>query len=104
MKTPKVPFTSPVSTLSFDRVDDVSDKVRLAADGKGNYEICVPLEVLGLAPKPGMKIKGDIGILRGNGAETTARTYWSNKAAGIVSDMPSEAALRPELWGTWEFR
>jgi hypothetical protein len=51
-----------------------------------------------------MKIKGDIGILRGEGAVTTARTYWNNKATNIVSDMPSEAALRPELWGTWEFR
>jgi len=102
--TPTVPFTSTVMTVNFDRVDDVSDKVRLAADGKGNYEICVPLEVLGLAPKPGMKIKGDIGILRGEGAVTTARTYWNNKATNIVSDMPSEAALRPELWGTWEFR
>ncbi len=102
-KTDKVPFSSPWRTISFDRVDDVSDKVQLAADGKGNYEISVPLELLGLVPKPGMRIKGDIGILRGNGSETQARTYWSNKATSIVSDVPSEAELTPGLWGTWEF-
>lgn len=102
-KTPKVPFSSPWRTISFDRVDDVSDKVQLASDGKGNYEISVPLEILGLNPKPGMRIKGDIGILRGNGSETLARTYWSNKATAIVSDVPSEAELAPKLWGTWEF-
>jgi len=102
-KTDKVPFSSPWRTINFDRVDDVSDKVQLASDGKGNYEISVPLEVLGLNPKPGMRIKGDIGILRGNGSETLARTYWSNKATSIISDVPSEAALTPGLWGTWEF-
>jgi hypothetical protein len=41
----------------------------------------------------------DIGILRGNGTETTARSYWSNKATGITADVPSEAALTPHLWG-----
>jgi hypothetical protein len=102
-KTPKVPFSSPWQTISFDRVDDVSDKVQLASDGKGNYEISVPLEVLGLNPKPGMRIKGDIGILRGDGLQTLARTYWSNKATSIVSDVPSEAKLEPGLWGIWEF-
>ncbi|HCE42542.1 MAG TPA: hypothetical protein DET40_03220 [Lentisphaeria bacterium] len=102
-KTDKVPFSSPWRTIYFDSVDDVSDKVQLATDGKGSYEISVPLEVLGLMPKPGMRIKGDIGILRGNGSETLARTYWSNKATSIISDVPSEAALTPGLWGIWEF-
>jgi len=102
-KTPKVPFTSPLRTIYFDRVDDVSDKVEFAADATGNYEISIPLDVIGLNPQPGMKIQGDIGILRGNGAVTVARTYWSNKATGIVSDVPSEAELLPSFWGRWEF-
>ena len=50
-----------------------------------------------------MKIRGDIGILRGNGTETTARSYWSNKATAITADVPSEAALTPHLWGTIEW-
>jgi len=102
-QTPPVPFSSPWRTIGFDRVDDVSDQVQLVSDGKGNYEIAVPLKLLGLTPQWGMKIKGDIGLIRGDGTHTLSRTYWSNKATAIVSDVPSEAELTPSLWGTWEF-
>jgi hypothetical protein len=100
----KVPFSSPWRTITFDRVQDVSDQIELAGDHEGHYEISVPLNLLGLRPVAGMKIRGDIGILRGNGTETTARSYWSNKATAITADVPSEAALTPHLWGTiqWE--
>ena len=101
--TLKVPFSSPWRTIEFDRVDDVSKDVQLGSDGRGNYEIAVPLSVLGLSPKTGMRIRGDIGILRGDGQQTVARTYWSNKATSIVSDVPSEAELMPGAWGVWEF-
>lgn len=101
--TPKVPFISPVSTLEFDRVDDVSAAVTLAGNGKGDYEIAVSLETLGLRPAPGMRIRGDIGLIRGDGNVNVARTYWSNKATGIVSDEPSEARLVPALWGVLHF-
>ncbi len=100
----KVPFSSPWRTVAFDRVEDVSDQIELADDGEGHYEVSVPLNLLGLRPQPGMKIRGDIGILRGNGTETTARSYWSNKASGITADVPSEAALTPHLWGTIEWQ
>lgn len=103
-KTPKIPFSSPWRTFEFDRVDDVSDKVQLAGDKDGNYEISVPLEVLGLKPHSGMRISGDIGLLRGDGNQTLARIYWSNKATAIVADVPSEAQLQPSLWGVLEFR
>lgn len=99
----KVPFSSPARTFIFDQVEEVSGNVELAADGKGNYEISIPLDVLGLTPQPGMKIRGDIGILRGDGSQTLSRVYWGNKATGIVSDIPSEAELLPSLWGLWEF-
>jgi len=99
----KVSFAAPWHSISMDRVDDVSDKVEFAEDRNGNYEIAVPLSVLGLDPKLGTRIKGDIGVLRGNGKQTTQRVYWTNKATAIVSDVPSEAELTPKLWGTWEF-
>jgi len=99
----RVPFSSPSRTFVFDKVEDVSARVKLATDGKGNFEVSVPLSVLGLEPKPGAKIRGDIGVLRGNGVQTLSRNYWSNKATGIVSDIPSEAELVPSLWGIWEF-
>ena len=97
-----VPFSSPVSTVSFDEVRDVSAQVQLAGSD-GNYEFSIPLSVLGLNPRVGETLSGDIGILRGDGFETTSRTYWSNKATSIVADLPSEAQLTPQLWGKLEF-
>ena len=99
-----VPFASPVRTIHFDRVEDVSSAVELAASGDGDYEISVPLAVLGLRPVAGMTLRGDIGILRGDNFVTRHRVYWSNKATAITADVPSEAELLPALWGKWEIR
>ncbi len=97
-----IPFSSPWRTITFDRVEDVSARVELVA-ADGNYEIAVPLAALGLAPAAGLSIKADIGVLRGDGMQTTQRVYWSNKGTGITSDVPSEAMLTPNLWGRWVF-
>ena len=103
-KGESVPFSSPWRTITFDSVRDVSDQVELATDRQGFYELSLPLSTLGLEVLPGTRLKGDIGVLRGNGTETTARSYWSNKATGITADVPSEAALHPHLWGTIEWK
>lgn len=108
-----VVFGSPLRTLRFDRVDVVSDDVTLASEIKpdlkkdkngsiksATYEVSVPLSILGFHPKPGSSHRFDIGLLRGDGAQTLQRVYWSNKASGLVSDIPSEAELLPQLWGT----
>lgn len=97
-------FASPLRTLRFDRVEDVTSQVVLATDGKGNYEYSVPLALLGLSAAPGRTRHGDLGLLRGNGFQTLQRVYWHNKATGLVSDIPSEAELTPQLWGTWEIK
>jgi hypothetical protein len=97
-----VPFSSPWRTITIDRVDDVSDQVRLAAVD-GNFELSIPLAVLGLKARAGQTIRGDVGVLRGDGFQTLHRAYWSNKASGLASDVPSEAMLTPQLWGTWQF-
>ncbi len=110
--TQQVSFSSPLRTLKFDRVDDVSAQVVLAnvAQTKpektisGNYEFSIPLAVLGLKPAAFQVIRGDVGILSGNGFQTLQRVYWSNKASGLTSDVPSEAELTPQLWGKWEFK
>lgn len=91
-------FSSPWRTVRIDRVEDVSSQVQLAAD-KGNFEFSIPLAVLGWRPEPGVTLRGDVGILRGNGFQTSQRVYWSNKATGITADVPSEAELTPQLWG-----
>jgi hypothetical protein len=96
-------FSSPWRTLTFDSVQDVSGQVKLVSDYRGGYEISVPLALLGLAPKSGERLGGDIGILRGSGGETIQRVYWSNKSTAIVSDVPSEAGLTPKMWGIFDF-
>ncbi len=97
-----VPFSSPWRTITIDQVVDISNQVQLAG-AAGDYEISIPLTVLGLTAADGVNIKGDIGILRGDGMTTVQRVYWSNKATSITSDVPSEAMLTPLLWGTWRF-
>ncbi|MVT08006.1 NHL repeat-containing protein [Chitinophaga tropicalis] len=98
----KIAFSSPSRTITFDKVDNVTNLVQFAASG-GNYEISVPLNVFGLQVADGLKIKGDIGVLRGPKGETTSRVYWSNKATGLTADVPSEALLYPGLWGIFRF-
>jgi hypothetical protein len=98
--TPKpVPFSSPWRTINLDQVEDVSKEIQLAAGGEGAYEVRVPLKLLGWTPSAGQSYRGDVGLLRGDGRQTTQRVYWSNKATAITSDVPSEAELLPRLWG-----
>ena len=106
-KKNSVLFESPLRSLRFDDVEDVSSSVQVAIGtkpgtnvGTGDFEISIPLRVLGLSPTTGETLRGDIGLLRGDGLRTTQRVYWSNKATGLVSDIPSEASLTPQLWGT----
>ncbi len=98
-----VPFSSPWRTITFDRVDTVSDQVQLAGKD-GNYELSIPLAALELRAAAGTSIQGDLGILRGDGFNTVQRVYWMNKATGITADVPSEAELTPSLWGRWDFK
>jgi hypothetical protein len=108
-------FESPLRSVRFDDVEDVSRYLQLAkapdraptastngASG-GDFEFSIPLEVLGLKVTPGTTLRGDVGLLRGDGLRTTQRIYWSNKATGLVSDVPSEAELTPRLWGSVKF-
>ena len=101
-KREPVSFSSPWRTIHFDSVTDVSERVKLTSQG-GNYLLAVPLELLGLQPGDGLTLRGDIGVLRGNGGETIQRLYWHNKATTLISDVPSEAELAPASWGEWHF-
>ena len=97
----KIPFTSPLRTVTIDEVADVSREVSMISSN-GVYEFSIPLTTLGFQPEPGQVYRGDIGVLRGNGFQTLQRAYWANKASGLVSDVPSEAELTPQLWGRFE--
>jgi len=98
----RVVYESPVGKVIFDQVCDISDQLCFAARD-GNYEISLPLALLGLTVEKRKEVLGDIGLLRGNGQECIQRVYWNNKCAQIVSDLPSEARLEPTHWGIWRF-
>lgn len=97
-----IPFSSPWRTIHIDRVEDVSAQVQLAGSD-GNFEFSIPLATIGLKVQDGATLRGDVGILRGDGAQTLQRVYWSNKATAITADVPSEAELTPQLWGPLKF-
>lgn len=98
----RIPFSSPARTIYFDQVQDVTGDIQFAAAG-GNFEFSIPLATVGLKPAPDLVLRGDLGLLRGDGTATTQRVYWSNKATGITADVPSEAQLTPHLWGHLQF-
>jgi hypothetical protein len=68
-------------------------------------EAVLPLSALGLAPQPGMGIRGDVGFISsdGQGMINTARTYWANPHTNLVNDEPMESWLYPNTWGSLVF-
>lgn len=99
----RVPFSSPARTTWFDRVTRPAG-VELAQSPQGGsvlVEASVPWALLGWTPRAGLKLKADVGCLFGDagGTITISRQYWSNKATGLVNDVPGEAELTPRLWG-----
>ena len=97
------------------------DEVRLAdevkaAMGKGSagytVEAAIPWALLSAdagrgrpaynAPKPGAEGRIDFGVLFSDpkGTATALRACWHNRDTNIVSDIPTEARLQPNLWGT----
>lgn len=98
----RVTFASPVGEVGFDDVEDVSERVQLA-ENRGNYEIAVPLSLLGLDPSKGKIYRGDVGLVLSDGMRAQARVYWHNKADAMTADVPSEARLNPSQWGLFRF-
>lgn len=97
-------FTSPWRAIAFDRVapaDDVQVAVG-SISGGSLVEAAIPWKLLGVTPQPGLKLKADFGILSADsgGTQTIARQYWSNKSTNLVNDVPGEADLTPQLWGS----
>ncbi len=94
---------SPISKAVFDNVRKISGfQCALASIGDGYVlEASIPLSEIGFKPADGQRIKMDWGILEtdASGNAVMQRTYWANKATGIVADVPSEARLTPDLWG-----
>jgi len=98
---------SPVASVSFDRVTQLSKPRLVTAGGDGRYvlEAAIPLSELDLKITPGLRLKLDWGVLVSgpDGTEVLRRDYWANKATTITADAPSEAELHPNLWGHVRF-
>ena len=106
-KTASKLYSSPVSDQRFDEVRQLPEvKIVVSNAGKGyRLEAAIPLASLGLTPKAGAEIRGDIGFISSDaaGAINVARTYWSNQNTNLVNDEPFEALFKPSAWGvfTW---
>lgn len=110
-----VPGTPAGSRLAFSSwqtifIDKVSilDGARVAVTREGdNYtlEAAVPLDAIHLQLTPGMTLSGDVGRVLSDQSGTTRvdRIYWSNPNTRTVKDLPTEARLQPNLWGTFLF-
>ncbi len=85
---------------------DAKINVTIGKDKKSvTVEVAVPLRSLGLKPKTGLKLPGDIGVTHGDaaGKDTILRTYWNNQKTGLVADEVFELKLTPGDWGIFTF-
>jgi len=93
---------------AFDRVTRLPGVSMARSDfeekGRPGYvvEAAVPLADLRLTMARGTRLRFDWGLIATgpDGHEAVRRIFWSNQAAGCVSDEPTEARLHPDLWGT----
>lgn len=102
-----VNFQSPWRSEKVDsvrRLDSAKIEVQRGGDGY-KLKLSVPLADLGLGDPPGLILRGDFGVIYGDAAGTTNtfRNYYSNRATGLVNDVPGEIMLSPELWGEIRF-
>lgn len=98
-----VRYQSPVTMIEYQQVKIVGDaKIKVTKSASGYVvEASVPWTSLGIAPKAGMKMRGDIGFILSdeNGTINVARIYWANQDTNLVSDLPHEAEINPSRWG-----
>ncbi len=89
----------------FDRVSSLaSAQATLSFDPDTVVKAVIPLEAIGLQPRPGLVLKLDWGVLTtGDGTQVKQRQYWANEAATGTADEAVEARLEPHLWGHVRF-
>jgi hypothetical protein len=96
-------FASPWRVETVDKVELLAGaEIAWKAVERGyTLEAALPLKELGLKLYPGVRFRGEIGVLYSDsaGVATVNRVYWSNKANHITSDVPSEVRIYPSAWG-----
>jgi len=101
-------FESPVKRHTFQSVAAVPGVQVGVKPTKAGYvvEVQLPCDQVDLRDcGPGLRLRGDVGVLWGNeaGLATERRAYLFDRgpAAAVVSDAPTEAELQPDEWGVW---
>jgi len=99
-------FESPVSRFTMDYVaplPEVKAALEKTPDGY-RADIAVPWSVLGVAPKPGIEIPFDVQVIFSDpaGSVNAFNTWWHSRGAeaSCTVDLPTEARLYPDMWGT----
>jgi hypothetical protein len=68
-------------------------------------EVALPWKDLGITPRSGLGLLGDVGVIYGNegGTRNAIRYLWSDKSpeVSINNDIPSEIRIHPNQWGSW---
>ncbi|MCW1915099.1 hypothetical protein OJ996_16045 [Luteolibacter sp. GHJ8] len=102
-----VNFQSPWRSEKVDSVRKL-EAVQIRAERGGEsyrVDVAIPLAELGLSDPANLSLRGDFGVIYGDAAGTLNifRNYWSNRATGLVNDVPGEIMLSPNLWGNIHF-
>ena len=104
-----IALKSPTGVETFDAIEQ-SDRVGLAYTKTPTgftAVVTIPLDIIGLRPKPAQQLKLDLGYVYGNatGNASAARSYWINNSfsANVTNDIPNESRLEPGDWGTAVF-
>ena len=99
-------FSSPVSTLTFDYVAPLPEAQAALKAAPGGYvaEVRIPWRALGYGPSAGLRLPFDLQIIYSDPAGTVnvATRWWNTTGsdAFTVEDLPTEAKLYPDGWGT----
>ncbi len=104
----RIAFSSPWRTQWCDRVTVLANArvaVMRRSGGDVAVEAAVPLADIHLAPAKLGETRGDLGRIWSDqtGSATARRTYWANRQTALLSDLPSEAGVQPNLWGLFRF-
>jgi len=99
-------FASPVSTYVMDYVAPLPAARAVFTPIEGGYAvgIALPWDALGLTPREGLEFPFDAQVIFSDpaGTKNIATAWWHSRGNGpaCTVDLPTEARLYPDLWGT----
>ncbi|MBS3764662.1 MAG: hypothetical protein KGZ25_15290, partial [Planctomycetes bacterium] len=95
-------FKSRDSKIHFDLVKECTVDITIGQRPR-HYEMSVPLKLLGIKPKNGLVLRGDLGIIKGREGSCVWRKCWNNQATSCGVGLKYEVKMYPQFWGEWHF-